>query len=320
MNKYGFFSSKNGDRKYSAEDFCSYFKDIFTDGILGDNTANLKVSPAGGMAIAVGAGIAYIQGHFYRPDTAERFTLAASDTSYGRKDRVVIRLDTEQRMIYPVIIAGVPAAAPSAPDIVRGGSYYDIGIAVIDVAANTAVISAADITDTRFDNAVCGVVTGAVDTIDTAALFSQYEARWDMLMAGFSGDEADIIAAFNALLTVKSVNGISPSGNGNVSLTMDDISDGSTYKKMPETIKRGTVTTALGTVGGLSGVTFADVTFDSPFSAPPSVYVTCIDPLASNQMPIAAVSNITENGFTVRTANHANNEWAIDVNWIAVGV
>ncbi|MGN0585869.1 MAG: hypothetical protein ACI4JF_01170, partial [Oscillospiraceae bacterium] len=196
MNKYGFFSSLNGDRKYSAEDFCGYFKDIFTDGVLGDSAANLRVSASGGMSISVAAGTAYIQGHFYRPDAAERLTLSPSSTSYGRKDRVVIRLDMAQRSIYPALITGTPAASPAAPDIVRDGSYYDIGIAIVYIAANAAAVTAADITDTRFDNAVCGIVTGAIDTIDTAELFKQYEARWNMLMAGFSGDEAEIIAAF----------------------------------------------------------------------------------------------------------------------------
>lgn len=316
MNKYGFFSSMNGDRKYSAEDFCGYFKDIFTDGILGGSAANLRVSSAGGMAVSVSAGTAYIQGHFYRPDTAERLTVSSADISYGRKDRVVIRLDREQRMIYPALIAGVPAAAPSAPDIVRDGSYYDIGIAVIDVAANAAVISAADITDTRFDNAVCGVVTGAIDTIDTAELFRQYEARWDMLMAGFSGDQAEIIAAFNALLTVKSINGIAPSSNGNLSLTLDDIPDG-TAKKNDKIIKCGTVTTEQTDSGSIPTAT---VTFDVPFSEVPVVVVSAEHGSSGSYMDVAAAMDITTSGFTVTTRNTANGLTPATVHWIAMGV
>lgn len=314
MNKYGFFSSINGDRKYSAEDFCGYFKDIFTDGILGDSAANLKVSAAGGMAVSVAAGTAYIQGHFYRPDAAERLTVSPADTSYGRKDRIVIRLDREQRSIYPAIIAGTPSAAPAAPDIVRSGSYYDIGIAVIDVAANAAVLSAADITDTRFDNAVCGIVTGAVDTIDTTDLFSQYDARWDMLMAGFSGDEAAIIAAFNALLTVKSVNNIAPvDSSGNVMLTQGDIPSGNGGYMPDKLIQCGKITTAISD----SNAT-ADVVFDTAYTSAPIISVCCED--LDGYMPMAAVSNITEYGFTVRTTNQTNYQMAATVHWTAMGV
>ena len=313
MNKYGFFSSMNGDRKYSAEDFCSYFKDIFTDGILGDSAANLRVSSAGGMAVSVSAGTAYIQGHFYRPDTAEMLTVSSADTTYGRKDRVVIRLDREQRMIYPALITGVPAAAPSSPDIVRDGSYYDIGIAVINVAANAAVISAADITDTRFDNAVCGIVTGVVDTIDTAELFRQYEARWDMLMAGFSGDEVEIIAAFNGLLTVKTVNGIAPASGGNVALTIGDIPTGNGAYKPDKLIQCGKVTTVIS-----DNIATADVVFDTAYTSAPIISVSC--EAVDGYMPMAAISNITQNGFTVRTTNQTNYQMSATVHWIAMGV
>lgn len=314
MNKYGFFSSLDGDRKYSAEDFCGYFKDIFTDGVLGDSAANLRVSASGGMDISVAAGTAYIQGHFYRPDMEEKLTLSPSSTSYGRKDRVVIRLDKVQRCIYPALITGSPSASPAAPDIVRGGSYYDIGIAVIDIAANAAAVTAADITDTRFDTAVCGIVTGAIDTIDTAELFKQYDARWDMLMAGFSGDEAAIIAAFNALLTVKSVNNIAPADSGgNVVLTQGDIPSGNGGYKLDKIIQCGKVTTEIS-----DGNATADVVFDTAYTSAPVISVCCED--VEGYMPIAAISNITKDGFTVRTTNQTNYQMTAAVHWIAMGV
>lgn len=217
-------------------------------------------------------------------------------------------------MIYPALIAGVPAAAPYAPDIVRDGSYYDIGIAIIDIAANAAVLSAADITDTRFDNAVCGMVTGAVDTIDTAELFRQYEARWDMLMAGFSGDEEAIIAAFNALLTVKSVNGIAPTdNNGNVALTQGDIPTGNGAYKPDKLIQCGRVTTVIS-----DNIATADVVFDTAYTSAPIISVSC--EAVDGYMPMAAISNITENGFTVRTTNQTNYQMSATVHWIAMGV
>ena len=52
-------------RKYSADDFMGYFKDFFSDGVLGDSFSKLLVTAAGGMNVTISPGTAYADGHFF---------------------------------------------------------------------------------------------------------------------------------------------------------------------------------------------------------------------------------------------------------------
>ena len=202
-NEYGFFASKDGDRKYGAADLCAYFSDIFTDGVLGGSTSELRVYPNNKMVLNVSAGTAYIKGRFYRPQTVKTITLSDSDDTNARYDLIVIRLDYTKRSVYLAKIDGIPSAEPAVPDIERNENYYDLCLAKIYVKPAASEITAADITDTRFDTALCGIVTGVVDTIDTSELFAQYQAAWDLLMQSFSGDEQAIINAYDNLNRIR---------------------------------------------------------------------------------------------------------------------
>ena len=202
-NEYGFFASKDGDRKYGAADLCAYFSDIFTDGVLGGNASELRVYPNNKMVLNVSAGTAYIKGRFYRPQTVKTITLSDSDDTNARYDLIVIRLDYTKRSVYLAKIDGIPSAEPAVPDIERNENYYDLCLAKIYVKPAATEITVADITDTRFDTALCGIVTGVVDTIDTSELFAQYQAAWDLLMQSFSGDEQAIINAYDNLNRIR---------------------------------------------------------------------------------------------------------------------
>ena len=194
-NEYGFFASKEHDRRYSADDFSAFFNDFFTNGVLGSDTNSLMVSAVGDMNISIAAGTAYINGHWYRKSSAQVLSLADSDKVYGRIDAAVIRCDLEKRMVYPFIIEGIPASAPAQPLPVRNEKCCDLVLAYIDVAANCVEVTAADITDKRGFDDVCGFVTSAIDHIDTSALFRQYEAQWELLKAACSNDSAAVIKA-----------------------------------------------------------------------------------------------------------------------------
>lgn len=202
-NEYGFFASKDGDRKYGAADLCAYFSDIFTDGVLGGSTSELRVYTNNKMVLNVSAGTAYIKGRFYRPQTVKTITLSDSDDTNARYDLIVIRLDYTKRSVYLAKIDGIPSAEPAVPDIERNENYYDLCLAKIYVKPAATEITSADITDTRFDTALCGIVTGVVDTIDTSELFAQYQAAWDLLMQSFSGDEQAIINAYDNLNRIR---------------------------------------------------------------------------------------------------------------------
>lgn len=309
--KSAFFNSVGKDRRYSAVDWAKYFKQFIGNGVFGQNSGNMMVVPSAGMVLNVNAGSCFINGYVGYCE-GETVTLDVGGTS-ARVDMVAARLDLNARDIHIYVAKGDGTNAP-APS--RNSTYYDLVLAYVSVGAGAAEITAANITDKRGDNSVCGWVVGIVDQIDTSALFAQYDARWDMLMAGFSGDEAAIIAAFNGLLTVKSINGIAPASDGNMVLTLDDIPDG-TAKKNDKIIKCGTVTTVQTDSGSIPT---AAVKFDAPFSETPVVVVSAEQGSSGNYMYVAAAMDITTSGFTVNTRNTANGLTPATVHWIAMGV
>lgn len=319
-NEYGFFASKEHDRRYSADDFSAFFNDFFTNGVLGSDTNSLMVSAAGDMNISIAAGTAYINGHWYRKSSAQVLSLGDSDTVYGRKDAVVIRCDLEKRMVYPYVIEGVPEEEPAQPLPVRNEKCYDLVLAYIDVAANCVEVTAADITDKRGFDDVCGFVTSAIDHIDTSALFRQYEAQWELLKAACSNDSAAVIKAWSELIAVKKINGIVPT-EGEVKLTQSLIpSDGVAYQ-MPYYVQSGTMTVGKSALEGIG------ITFPRAFTAAPLViFGTAVNPSYARYPAIASYNNLTNKGFTLialraggSSINTIPDSAPCVVNWVALG-
>lgn len=324
-NEYGFFASKDHDRRYSADDFSAFFNDFFTNGVLGSDTNALMVTAAGDMDISIAAGTAYINGHWYRKSSAQVLSLGDSDTVYGRTDAVVIRCDLEKRMVYPFIIEGIPEETPAQPLPVRNEKCYDLVLAYVNVAANCVEVMAADITDKRGFDDVCGFVTGAVDHIDTAGLFKQYEAQWELLKAACSNDSAAVIKAWSELIAVKKINGIVPT-EGEVKLTQSLIpSDGEVYQ-MPYFVQSGTVTIDKSNIRGIS------ITFPVKFKSAPLVLISSQPDVHSNATAntnyypsIVNVREVTATDFKLfawrGSSNNAAEQlaYALPANWIAFG-
>ena len=319
-NEYGFFASKEHDRRYSADDFSAFFNDFFTNGVLGSDTNSLMVSAVGDMNISIAAGTAYINGHWYRKSSAQVLSLGDSDTMYGRTDAVVIRCDLEKRMVYPYVIEGVPEEEPAQPLPVRNEKCYDLVLAYIDVAANCVEVTAADITDKRGFDDVCGFVTSAIDHIDTSALFRQYEAQWELLKAACSNDSAAVIKAWSELIAVKKINGIVPT-EGEVKLTQSLIpSDGVAYQ-MPYYVQSGTMTVGKSALEGIG------ITFPRAFTAAPLViFGTAVNPSYARYPAIASYNNLTNKGFTLialraggSSINTIPDAAPCVVNWVALG-
>lgn len=320
-NEYGFFASKDHDRRYSADDFSAFFGDFFTNGVLGSDTNALTVSAAGDMNISVAAGTAYINGRWYRRQSPQVLALGDSDTVYGRIDAAVIRCDLEKRMVYPYVIEGVPEEVPAQPLPVRNEKCYDLVLAYIDVAANCVEVTAADITDKRGFDDVCGFVTSAIDHIDTKGLFKQYEAQWELLKAACAQDEAAVIKAWNELVAVKTINGIVPT-DGEVGLTQSLIpSDGTAYQ-MPYFIQNGTLSVGASAHQGI------EITFPQAYvSAPLVLFGAAPDTTSSDLVVVANHKNITNEGFTLiarrigsEGARSILDNYPAVVSWVALGV
>lgn len=184
-NECGFFS----DVAYGPDDFTSYFRDFYTNGIKAEDTSYFAVTGKSGMTLTVKKGIAYIDGHYYRPSADLTVTLAESDTEFDRIDLIEVKCDYVTNKVYADVIAGEPSGTPTIPHLQRDASAYCLGLAAVTVKANAAEVTQANIKDLRFDTAYCGVVVGKISTISTTDLFAQYQRTWDDFISQLGKDD-----------------------------------------------------------------------------------------------------------------------------------
>ena len=188
--RYSFFNAEvdtsgNYDRTYLAEDIASYFASFVGSGVYASSADNLKVVPSDAMTVAVKAGKGWIKGYYYENDSDLAFPLDNADGAKGRIDSVVLRLDLTNRYLRVFVKKGALATNPVAPTLTRNADVYELQLATISVPAGATAI--AQITDTRFNSAVCGVVAGVIEQIDATNLFSQYDDAFNTWFEGAKG-------------------------------------------------------------------------------------------------------------------------------------
>lgn len=176
MEYSSFFNSKNGDRKYLAEDWDRHLKDLISNGVFLRDSANLQVTADGsGMTVTVQSGAAWINGKHYLNDQAIVLKVDIADGALNRIDRVVVQCSTADRIISAKIKKGTPASTATAPSLQRDADAYELSLATVSINAAAITIRQADITDTRLDTAVCGAVVGLITQVGTDTLYAQIQ-------------------------------------------------------------------------------------------------------------------------------------------------
>ena len=143
---------------------------------------DFAVSISGELSLTVSAGQAWVRPARFRGrsiimEQPTTLALTAADPVRTRIDRVVLRYDAAARQTRLQVLEGTPdSASPTAPAITRTALVYDLCLAEITRPANSTAISAADVTDTRADEDVCGVMRDGVTGIPTAQLIAQWRA------------------------------------------------------------------------------------------------------------------------------------------------
>lgn len=215
--KYGFFNSVDGDRKYDADDIGNYFLKLISDGVFATPATAMQVTAAGGMVVSVAAGWGFIKCKYINNTAAAQFTLAAADVVLNRIDRVVIRLDKDNRTMSLAIKKGTAASTPTAPALTRQSSgIWELSLAQIYVGSGVTSITQANITDERANTSLCGYVTGLIDQIDTTDLFAQYNnAFWTWFNnVQESVTSTTIITRYSNIYTTPSNDSVSTIGIG----------------------------------------------------------------------------------------------------------
>ena len=154
---------------------------------------DFSVTAQGGLSVQVSAGQAWVRparfkGRSIIMEQPGTLTLTAADAVRSRIDRIVLRYDAAARKTSLVVLDGTPgSAAPAAPEISRTELVYDLCLAEIRRPAGSTSVTTADITDTRADETVCGVMRDGVTGIPTGTLVQQFRAVIDAL----KGEAAD---------------------------------------------------------------------------------------------------------------------------------
>lgn len=169
---------------YDARDAAGYTA-TRTSGVY-SSEEDFAVTAAGGLSVTVSAGVGWIhparfEGYSVILREAETLTLALADGQRPRIDRIVLRYDATARKSSLLVLQGTPDTQPTAPDISRTALLYDLCLAQITRPAGSTTIVAGNITDTRLDPALCGVMRDGVTGIPTDELLASARERINAL-------------------------------------------------------------------------------------------------------------------------------------------
>ena len=173
---------------------------------------DFSVTAQGSLSVQVSAGQAWVRPARFKGRSIimaqpETLTLTAADTVRSRIDRVVLRYDAAAKKTSLVVLDGTPdSAAPAAPEISRTELVYDLCLAEIKRPAGSTSVTTADITDTRADETVCGVMRDGVTGIPTGTLVQQFRAVIDAL----KGEAADKLGYYPVGSIYQSTDATSP--------------------------------------------------------------------------------------------------------------
>ena len=174
----GFFNSINGDRLYDADQMSRILEGLITDGVYESVGDKLAVQPSSGMTIQIATGRGWFNKRWVENSTPYTITLEASDVVLSRYAAICVRVDTSDsgRSAQPYVKYSEYGSAPNKPTMTRSETVNEYCLAYVYIGAGVNEITASNIEDTRANNDLCGWVTGLIQQLSTATLFTQWEA------------------------------------------------------------------------------------------------------------------------------------------------
>lgn len=172
------------DYDFDAADVAAYLAGL-TSGVF-SGAEDFPVTAAGGLKVTVGAGRGWVHpnrftGYSITKREADTLTMPLADPSLPRIDRIVMRYDAGARAASLQVLQGTASSTPTAPAISRTELIYDLCLAEITRPAGSTSISTGQITDTRLDEALCGLVRDGVTGIPTDELLAAARERINAL-------------------------------------------------------------------------------------------------------------------------------------------
>lgn len=169
---------------FDAADVAAYLAGL-TSGVF-SSAEDFPVTAAGGLTVTVGAGRGWVHpsrftGYSITKRESDTLTMPLADPSLPRIDRIIMRYDAGTRAASLQVLQGTASSTPTAPAISRTELIYDLCLAEITRPAGSTSITTGQITDTRLDEALCGIVRDSVTGIPTDELLAAARERINAL-------------------------------------------------------------------------------------------------------------------------------------------
>lgn len=186
---YGFYNSKNRDRRYDAIQMSSIFDGIIRDGVLQHFGTAMMVKESEGMMVNVGIGRAWFNHTWTLNDALLPLTLPLSEVILNRIDAVVLEVDAREsvRANSIKIVKGTPASSPKNPTLIKTNDRWQYPLAYIRVNAGVKAIRQANITNCVGTSA-CPFVTAPLEKMSIDALVAQWGDQWKAFYGAQTAD------------------------------------------------------------------------------------------------------------------------------------
>lgn len=196
------FDSIIDDREYEASIFRNYFGKFLSSGVyfgLYNNYGDysMKVVPDTGLNVKVTKGCGLIKGADYNLKDDKVLNINMPIGS-ARNDMIVVRLDDKLEVRKTKLYVKEGTSTDFAT-LERTTDVYEICLAKIVVGDRVLAVTADDITDTRRDSELCGIVTSLID-IDIQDVLDDITAKKDQFFIDLGIEtEEEKTAFFNRL-------------------------------------------------------------------------------------------------------------------------
>lgn len=179
------FTSIDGDRRYNAKDFATYFHSIFTDGVIATVKDKLRVSQseATGMHVVVNTGAAFIHGHLYLLGEPMTVDVTPGNSAGDRVDSIVLQLDhleRDMKILYK----------QNSTNVQRDENYWELQIATINVPRNATQVLNSQINDMRASENVAGY-SKLQGNLDVEGMEQHYESLLQQLSSDMTAWVSD---------------------------------------------------------------------------------------------------------------------------------
>lgn len=180
MFTFGFYDSKDGDRKYNAEQMSSIFDGIIEDGVYSNVGEALMVVPGSGLQVVVKTGRAWFKHTWNLNDSWMPLAIDPPDVIRNRIDAVVIEVDknVDARSNSIKVVKGTPATAAAKPTLKHEDGIDQFALAYVTIEPGVDSIAESKIEIAVGKNET-PFIQCPLKTVSIEDLFNQWEGEFD---------------------------------------------------------------------------------------------------------------------------------------------